>query len=146
MDLQYEKWECAYLAGLFDGEGSVTLNRNQGCPCLSLGNTSLSLMEKLQQLYPGNFHTGSETRPNRKKLWTWQLQSAAKAYGFLLLVFPFLTAKKNQAKIGLDMCREIAYNLHGPRMHGLTSNQRIRRQQLITNLRRLNRRGVSSGH
>ena len=93
-----------YIAGLFDGEGSVTI----GCtkksrtnwafvPHASLANNYKPILELLQKEFGGYIGpVGGKSR-------CWALNFTTKAAkDFLLVILPFLVIKKKQAEILVD--------------------------------------------
>jgi hypothetical protein len=51
-------WEAAYLTGIIDGEGAITLTRmhenEHRRPCISVASTDRELLEYLQDLTKGH--------------------------------------------------------------------------------------------
>lgn len=65
-----EKWETAYLAGIMDGEGSIT-RMHKGkfrSPCLSITSTDLKLMMYLQSLIGGVIVNKKNYKPTHTKM------------------------------------------------------------------------------
>lgn len=52
-----ETWEAAYIAGVIDGEGSITLTRmhekEHRRPCISIASTDIELLSYVQTLTHG---------------------------------------------------------------------------------------------
>ena len=94
--------DLAYMAGFFDGEGSVSLyikgKRYELQVCLS--NTN----EWVVRLFQFNFGGGvyldkrNEKNPNHRDAWRWQLR-AKKAVKFLNVLHPYLILKKPQSAL-----------------------------------------------
>lgn len=91
--------DLAYAAGLFDGEGSINLNRGRTGACV----VDVSLAQKycdsalywLKESFGGYVYDG----PNGCKRW---ILRHAGAVRFLLAVFPYLHIKKVQAYVVFD--------------------------------------------
>jgi len=90
--------ELAYLAGFFEGEGSVTISpRMPFMPNIkvSVGNTQLLPLERFHNIFGGVIRP-EKNRPNRRPFYVWVLN------GFYVLrlspLLPFLTFKKEQLK------------------------------------------------
>nr|WP_309100184.1 LAGLIDADG family homing endonuclease [Fredinandcohnia onubensis] len=49
-----EKWEASYIAGIIDGEGSISLTRmhekEHRRPCISIASTDIELLIYIQKL------------------------------------------------------------------------------------------------
>ena len=97
----------AYIAGLFDGEGCVRVDkqkssarRKQVNPSYtlecSLASSNHAIVEFLRQAFGGGiyFSTG---RGGRKDIWNWQI-SSRKAQAFLRIILPYLRIKKSEVE------------------------------------------------
>jgi hypothetical protein len=62
-------WEAAYLAGIIDGEGSITLTRmhenEHRRPCISVASTDRELLEYLKDLTNGHISKKKNYNPSR---------------------------------------------------------------------------------
>lgn len=81
--------ELGYLAGLIDGEGSITVRRDQAT--LLIYNTDQRLLSWLQEHVGGN--VGAPDRRGRVTCWAWQIAGANDVRAVLTAVRPLLTAK-----------------------------------------------------
>lgn len=95
--------ELAYTAGIVDGEGSVSIikqDRNRPSPSLSLvvsiANNNAELFSFLQKRFGGRTNFSNRWH----KTYQWKLQ-AAKAQEFLQLILPYLLLKREQAELGI---------------------------------------------
>lgn len=96
--------DAAWLAGFFDGEGSLTMymaGRNKQYPTwnLSLPNTHLGSLERCREI-SGAGSICEKTRvyrPNCKRLWVWQVQSQRNIAAIVTHMYPYLTIKKGKA-------------------------------------------------
>ena len=100
---QMTEGECMWFAGLFDGEGSVTLSNRRlpggGTVVISLVNTCEPLMVRLREVVgagPLHFNEVSAGNPRHNDTWTWQLCGAA-ALEVLRQVRPWLIVKAERA-------------------------------------------------
>ena len=95
----------AYIAGIIDGEGSITLqpNTTKGCYTIrvSVGNTNEWLIQLLKNQFGGNFYPKRSKNKNAKLAWEWAVQSR-KANEFLRLILPYLQLKHPQAELALS--------------------------------------------
>lgn len=110
----YRHTEIAYLAGIIDGEGSLTIgnysaNKKTGVlhyqTILSITNSDFSLIQWLHNTFGGNFwkYSAKQTpKVSRQAYYRWV------ATGDLLthiceLVYPFMICKKKQVEIMIKM-------------------------------------------
>ncbi len=101
-----EQLDLAYAAGIFDGEGTVTILRvqNERNPTHSLHafvtNTDRPLLEWLRETYGGAIYAQRQQGQNRP-CWQWKLTSRGAA-DFLALLLPYLRVKRAQAVVGIE--------------------------------------------
>lgn len=117
--------DLIYAAGLFDGEGSISITRQIRKGCVSpihtlavrLSNTDRPTLDWMHETFTGNVSpNGNKPDENHKPAWCWSLD-CQKAMRFLESVEPFLRIKRNQAQIGITfqqyvMGREKGFPLH----------------------------------
>ncbi|MFC0300014.1 LAGLIDADG family homing endonuclease [Virgibacillus soli] len=64
-------WEAAYLAGIIDGEGSITLTRlhknEYRRPCISISSNDMEMLQYIQKLAGGNIYTKKNYNPRKHK-------------------------------------------------------------------------------
>lgn len=99
----------AYIAGFFDGEGSITIHENcKPSPRgknpnhtlqVSLGNTDPRIVRELYRQFGGTL-TKRAPLPNCRPFLQWHLR-AAKALPFLLAIRPHLCMKIEQADVAI---------------------------------------------
>lgn len=99
---------AAYIAGLFDREGSIGVYRFSGKSSGSMLRTQLNqnayeesteVLSELHGYFQGNLHTYKST--SGKKYYNWQL-SNQKALKFLEWIFPFLRLKRKEAELAME--------------------------------------------
>ena len=110
--------DLSYLAGFFDGEGSLMLIRNKERrprPTIAVTNTDLLVLGHYQNLFGGSINPLIDTR-NRDRpmqpLNQWRA-SGPTAYGAVKAMQPYLRVKFEQAKFWLDAFEELT---DGPRI------------------------------
>jgi hypothetical protein len=84
--------EDIYAAGLFDGEGTVTLSTANGKfrhPVVSVSSTTLCLLEFLQTHYGGHVSTHKTYKAHHTASWSWKARYD-EALAFLEKVLPYL--------------------------------------------------------
>ncbi len=133
-----EKTKFAYLAGIIDGEGclSIGAGRRQKWGVInynsivSVANTDIRLIKWLHRNFGGRFFDGKQQRPNNKKHYIWRLLKRKDIEVLLLAVLPYLIVKREQAIVLLDLVR-------------LPSTENpAKRQELWEKMAVLNKRGV----
>ena len=83
-----------YIAGLFDGEGTVTLTKSSKndkfkIPVASVSSTSYELLKFLQDNYGGSISKQKIYKENHKQSWSWKL-SYQKALFFFKNIFQYI--------------------------------------------------------
>ena len=93
-----------YIAGLFDGEGWITVNKNKKTfiPVVGIKMNGFNLLKKLHNEFGGYFYQ----RKNyiNRPLTEWTLKGAFQVIPFLKKIKPFLIIKKEQAQLCLELC------------------------------------------
>lgn len=100
----------SYIAGFFDGEGSIYISgsKRQLFLGISITNTDLSVLQYIQKIIGGKISKSPDSRENTKKLFRLRLYSQ-EAKQILIELLPFLHTKKQQAYLVIefqnDICR-----------------------------------------
>ena len=73
-----EETTKAYLAGLFDGEGTITLSRKTAnsqfrYPVLSISSTTLFLLELCKDTFGGHVSAQKVYKSHYKQSWSWKI-------------------------------------------------------------------------
>ena len=100
-----EKWEAAYLAGIIDGEGSISLTRMHSNenrrPCISVSSTDKELLLYIKEMIGNGTITNKKNyKPNiHKDSYTLSIKKKSVVFFILKEVYPFLrvTQKKKRA-------------------------------------------------
>ena len=102
-----KKTDLAYMAGIFDGEGSICLRRvaRKGmhqCYLLevSVGNTNEWIIQQFKFAFGGFAGVNRHGTKNHQVYWQWSL-AAIKAGDFLKIIYPYLKIKKPQAELAI---------------------------------------------
>lgn len=138
------KVELAYVAGIVDGEGCITVTQGSMCNdghkrhdlFVCVWNNNKELINWLQSQMGGSSY-GRNQGGNRKDNYCWRLTSK-KALRFLLLLYPYLRVKKPQAKIGIEFQKQ--RKIYG-RNHLKTNEAWEREEKLFLQIKQLNQRG-----
>lgn len=106
-----KKTDTAYIAGLFDGEGYITISgyskgKNAGRVYLAVGinMTNEWPLQWLKFNFGGSLKCSKHKQQNWRDAWQWQL-SANKAIIFLETLYPFLKLKKPEADTAIAFQR-----------------------------------------
>lgn len=99
----------SYIAGLFDGEGCITLfyRKDKGkqakapTPWVSLGNTDYNLIRFLQNTFNGYVFHEKKKEENWNDMWYWKLTNIDNVISFLEKIYPYLKHQDKQEKARL---------------------------------------------
>lgn len=135
--------ELPYIAGLFDGEGTIGITkpspgaRRRHRPVVAVCMTHERTVRALQAALGGNVRevNTSKYNPNAATRFDWRLSGQA-ALDFVESIRPWLITKRDQADIILRF-------EPGRRGVRLTDDQLMRRESLRQELARANQRGVN---
>ena len=104
MDKAPTRTELAWAAGLFDGEGSLTLYRNKS-PIFELAMTYQGAVVRFSQVL--GLRPPIKRRPHgplsRKVSWRTRVESWGETERVLRLMLPYLVAKQQEALVVLDL-------------------------------------------
>lgn len=139
-----------YLAGLFDGEGCVSISKYhpvyssiiyQYCLRIYIVNTNKEIIDLLKFQFGGCITSSKRDLQKNKEAWSWQLVTD-QALKFLELVYPYLIIKKKQAEVGMLFVRYKKAHIMTKKRLG-TENAIIAHHELVyQQMKRLNRKGV----
>jgi hypothetical protein len=140
--------DLAYIAGFFDGEGSVTIHENwRPSPRgkspnhtlqVSIGNTDPHVLQWIHGAFGGSLTTRPATKPRHKDVTQWIIRSNGAA-SFLRALLPFLRMKTEQALTGISF----QDGRGGYRSRRLTDDEIAFRESKRVAIRLLNGRNVA---
>lgn len=151
MPLPLSLTDKAYIAGLMDGEGCITISRTAPTgkrgeisarfnPVVSIANTDLPVLQWIQRHFGGHLHLLTTWNKPCYSL-SWGTRNAAR---FLDIIYPFLQIKKQQA----DVVRSFYVYRDSIRHHGNRPRPQTENDALAgfrTDIHRLNHSvGVTS--
>ena len=102
----------AWLAGIMDGEGYISLIRRHTyyVPSVKVGNTNERLIHRCKEIldmagieYSVTYFDRGD-RVNAKPSWDIVMESRPRVVAVLQLIQPYLVSKNEQAKLVLDWC------------------------------------------
>src|SRR5215475_14007114 len=136
--------ELAYAAGMFEGEGSIRINKptrsNKGHLICTVANTDIQILLFYQERWPGCLAKKTGIGPNRKEAWVWTCASR-KAEAFVKDIFPFLRTErvKTKALLGLEFQ---AQKQMFTRWNRAPEEYLNRQWEYFEEMKRLNKRGL----
>ena len=93
--------DIAYIAGLIDGEGTVTLIRNRPnetkAPTISMTSTTKELLLFIQERFGGYIRRQKKYQEHHKDAWVWSV-TRSKALELLSVVEPYMLEPKKKAR------------------------------------------------
>lgn len=132
----------AYLAGIIDGEGHISINRNKSCPTRRLNpryqaeiivvNTDIRLMEFLVENVGGSYYKRKKIKEHHKDTYQWKISSTT-ARDFCERILPFMVLKKEQAKCIIQLYKETDYNTRKLSAEDLNKREAIYQKLLALN-------------
>jgi hypothetical protein len=136
-------FDIAYAAGLFDGEGTISVDKKLSLSIAVSGNYR-PMHEWMQEHFGGSITSGGQNHfagdvmndgrvvvTDSKKEWKWRL-NGQEALDFLTLIEPYLIEKKSQAQLVLAD----RWLWPSPPVH-LTWGVRTMRQQIRDGLKQI---------
>lgn len=92
--------EKAYMAGIFDGEGSLSITNRENHSSywgLQIGMTNREVLELFQKKLDGHI-LKEKLEANRKQMYRYQLRNQNRIYFFLKEILPYLIVKREKSK------------------------------------------------
>ena len=142
--------ELAYLAGFFDGEGCIMIQRAgklygaernlRFYVRVSVVNTNSINLYRFSELFGGHVSETFSKIPSHKNIYTWQI-SGKSAANFLLVIQPFLKMKYDQAELALEFQRTHHNGNGRGGFWGYDVEEVEYREFLCDEVKRLNSRG-----
>ena len=129
--------DIRYLAGLFDGEGSVSIRVSQGyASCrLQLSMTAKRPVFALSHAFGGSLHKVKEPTQGGLTEWHWTLSSHKAIRQLLQRLLPYLQVKHRQAKLAIAFCKRMEKGSQG---RPVSMKEHAIRRQYAMQCRRLN--------
>lgn len=143
-----DKVQRAYMAGIIDGEGSLSIHKQPSNTCragyrfrvsVCMTNTDYKLVMRMKNWFGGTVYLQKQRHENRKPIWRWNLNSVHQCLYFLKQIEPYLFVKKKQARLCLDFLENGGMGYNGIRV---SDEEFARRTILFEKCRLLNHRGA----
>ncbi|MGC4377682.1 LAGLIDADG family homing endonuclease [Fictibacillus sp. Mic-4] len=96
-----KSWEASYIAGIIDGEGSITLTRmhekEHRRPCISISSTDKDLLIYIQSLTGGVINNKKNYKPEKhKNSYTLYIKKKEEVFTILRLILPYLRVNQKR--------------------------------------------------
>jgi len=110
----YLKAEPAYMAGFFDGEGCIRVNKtlSRGVICYHLiatvANNDRSILDSYREIYGGDVRS-----KGKRNCYSWSLFNKVRIEQFLLDTLPYLVVKREEVLAALEYIR-LGHKKHCP--------------------------------
>ena len=108
--------DWAYLAGLFDGEGSVGIYKRKDSPSpsvqLVIQMTDIKDLRDLYELFDAGFFFTFQ-RNGRKKIGVWKISKRSDLQEIIPKILPYSRVKRSQLELMLDYCELCDNQLSG---------------------------------
>lgn len=143
--------EIAYLAGFFDGEGCIQINKvgtelakrynknGRYYLMVSVNQVNPAPLEILQKSYNGTIGPHAEKTSTKRKTWVWRVQGKH-ADKFLEDILPYLLVKKEEALVALQFRETFWPNGRKHRNLPLTDEEISKREEYRLKIRDIKKR------
>lgn len=141
----------AYIAGLFDGEGSCNIASAGASMNISISNTRKVIIDWLVLFLGGRAGLGNKSQMEKRghrPLWVWSLTSAKDITQFVDVINPYTKIKTQQLSVIKEAasytCRRgsrVPRNAATGRLAPLTDEEKLHRAVLQVRLQKLNQGG-----
>jgi hypothetical protein len=128
----------AYLAGIVDGEGTITLTKHHKnetpAPLVSVSNNDLQLLRWIQGKVGGVITSKRKNKPHHSNSYVWCLRQD-KALWLLSKIKHYLIVKRKQAELILQEYKKVTH-----RAGKYTADLLHEKEKLVSKIRLLNQR------
>lgn len=94
------KPNLSYLAGFFDGEGTIQIAKQSGGLLIQVAQCNRWILELFRMQFGGSIHEVIKPKPYTN-IYMWSI-AALKASSFLETIKPYLTLKKPEAILAIE--------------------------------------------
>jgi len=98
-----KEWESAYLAGILDGEGSITLTRmhknENRRPCISISSNDIEMLDYIRSIAGGNIYPKKNYNPKKHQdSFTLYFKKKSEVFNILRKTRYFLRVEKKRKR------------------------------------------------
>ena len=130
--------EKAYIAGIVDGEGTVSLLKHRKnetpTPNVTVANNNLTLLQWIREKVGGTISSKKKRLPNHNNSYAWSVRQD-RAIRFLTEIHDYLIVKKEQAELILKDYKAVTHPAGK-----YTAEMLEKKNKLVEKIRELNRR------
>lgn len=130
--------EKAYLAGIVDGEGTVTLMKHHKnethIPFVGIANNNLRLLQWIKSIVGGNICSKKKRLPHHNNSYVLNIRQD-RALRFINDIKKYLIIKKPQAELITEQYKAVTH-----RAGKYTPEMLLKKNELVAKIRRLNQR------
>lgn len=92
-----------WFTGIFEGEGTFRILREEKAKGLQIPSTDLDVLEKIKYFFGGEIYKTSKRKDHWKDCWVWQINSE-KAYALVVDMQPYLLSRRlSRSKEWIDL-------------------------------------------
>jgi hypothetical protein len=104
--------DYAWVAGLIDGDGCITLGTVPGGyrkPLLVVDSTDPEIIDELLALFRGNLTLKKNVKPHHRQGWSWRVSGADRVLAILRCIAPYMrcSIKKERAYLLLNEYKSV---------------------------------------
>ena len=143
-----DKIKWSYLAGIFDGEGTVCIGQSKskiGTETLYLqtkiANTKLELMRWLIKHFGGVYYSSQHAGRNSVECYQWMPKGKKNREKFFLGILPYLVIKRQQVVLALDFDRIYSEGSKILKDSSVYLENSVKREEIRLQICQLNHRG-----
>lgn len=144
----------SYLAGFFDGEGSISIQEYNGTKSngqkrkelflqVSATNADPLPIARFWAFFGGYVTTDPRIEKGYKRIYLWRVQNK-KALPVLKFLLPALQVKKLQAEIGIEFQERVSNDVGFRRRYGLNKDEILIRNKIKEDLCKINHASIST--
>jgi len=91
----------AYIAGFFDGEGYIGIDKKTLSLKLHITNTNLDILTRIKSVFKGNIKQLYEKSKSHKNTWIWTISDRVNLKFFLKIILSYSSVKRSQLLDGI---------------------------------------------
>jgi len=137
----------AYMAGIFDGEGTVGIKKylpkgDNRTMCyflyLRVGMQSFDVINLFQKTFGGSLNEECVRQEGKYPIWRWDATGKNHVTAILGALLPYLIVKRDQALLALDCCNEWGLQEKTGRYFSkITPDELLKREDAYQSMRKL---------